>query len=270
MRRHSKMILSFLALTAAGALQLATVAHAQLPGVTKDEFKCESLTGKSLSKFVGSKSKCVQKCLTTARKTSGPYTGCFAPYTDPATNACITAPLKGAESKARASIVKACTPDCPECYAPTVCSTGEPLVSSTETQLDGFGLLVYCKEAGASTPSSAEAKCEDTVGKTLVKFVGSKSKCYDKCNKNMFAGKIPPGSCDPPTPTDVATQGCIALAESKAAAGIDKLCSAAGANPSCYGTSLDSGAEWVAVAESAVDAQTPVVACGSPSGAFVD
>ena len=53
-------------------------------------------------------------------------------------------PVKGAEAKARTSIVKACTNDCPECYAASVCSTGEPVVSNTEAQLDPFGdRLVY-------------------------------------------------------------------------------------------------------------------------------
>jgi hypothetical protein len=262
-------LMSLVAMALGATLQFATVASAQPAGVTKDEFKCESLTGGTLAKFVGAKGKCVQKCLGTARKTSGPYAGCFAPFADPATNTCVNDPIKGAESKARAGIVKACTKDCPECYAPTVCSAGEPFVSNTETQLDGFSHLVYCKESGATTPSAAEAKCEDTVSKSLAKFVGSKTKCYSKCGAAAFAGKISQSACTPPA-SDPATQACINLAESKTAAAIDKLCSAVGAVPSCYGTSLDTGAEWAAAVESAVDAQNPIVACGSPSGAFID
>ena len=61
-------------------------------------------------------------------------------------------PVKGAEAKARTSIVKACTNDCPECYAASVCSTGEPVVSNTEAQLDPFGGIVWCTEAGGATP----------------------------------------------------------------------------------------------------------------------
>src|SRR5262245_58495751 len=95
------------AVMAAGICFAASSALAQPSGVTKDEVKCESGTGKALSKFVGKKSKCASKCLSTARKTSGPYAGCFAPYADPTTNACITDPVKGVEAKARAAIVKA-------------------------------------------------------------------------------------------------------------------------------------------------------------------
>ena len=73
---------------AAASLGLAAgPVHAQL---SKEILKCEDGTNKALGKFVGSKAKCASKCLTTARKTMGPYTGCFAPYSDPTTNACIT------------------------------------------------------------------------------------------------------------------------------------------------------------------------------------
>src|SRR5690348_683008 len=92
---------------AAGICLAASSVLAQPAGVTKDEVKCESGTGKALSKFVGAKGKCATKCFQTARKTSGPYTGCFAPYSDPTTNTCIMDPVKGAEQKARNSIVKA-------------------------------------------------------------------------------------------------------------------------------------------------------------------
>jgi hypothetical protein len=267
--RRSLKVVSIAALAVGATLQLAAVAQAQVPGQTKDEFKCESGTGKTLSKFVGAKDKCITKCLATARKTSGPYAGCFAPYADPAVNACITDPVKGAEAKARAGIVKSCTKDCPECYGQATCDTGEPFVTNTEGQLDVFATLIDCLEASAQTPTKDQAKCEDTVGKSLSKFVGLKSKCYQKCNTLIAAGKLPVGSCDPPTPSDAKTQACITTAETKTAATIDKLCAAKSANPACYGTAFDTGAEWVAVAESAVDAQTPIVACGSPSGAFL-
>jgi hypothetical protein len=246
---------------------------AQPSGVTKDEVKCESGTGKALAKFVGKKSKCGTKCFQTARKTSGPYNGCFAPYTDPTTNACITDPVKGVEAKARASIVKACTADCPECYAPSVCASGEPFVGNTENLVDLQGPSVYCEENGGTTPSKTDAKCEDGTAKALAKFVASKSKCYDKCNQNIFKAKIPEGSCDPPA-TDPATQTCITTAETKAAATIDKVCFTPPATaPSCYdGTTFrpNSGAGWVALVEGIVDSQVPVIACGSPSGAFVE
>jgi hypothetical protein len=260
---------------AAGVLSglLVSTGSAQFPPITdpnKDEAKCEQGTGKALTKFVGKKAKCAGKCLSTARKTSGPYGGCFAPFSDPLTNACIYDPLKGAREKARASIVKACAIDCPECYTsqdPNLCSTGDPLLSNADSQTDLFGPIVFCLENGGNTPTAVQAKCEDGTAKGLVKFVGAKSKCYQKCNQNMLKGKIAPNSCDPPTPADPATQACLfdplKGAEAKGAAALDKVCAnVPGATPSCYGSGLDSGAEWIALVESAVDGNIPDIACG--------
>jgi hypothetical protein len=259
---------------AAGLCLAASSALAQPAGVTKDEVKCESGTGKALSKFVGKKSKCASKCFSTQRKTMGPYTGCFAPYADPATDACIHDPVKGVEQKARDAIVKACTADCPECYSASNCSTGEPFVTNTENLVDLQGPNVYCVENGGGTPSKTDAKCEDGTAKALAKFVASKGKCYDKCNQNVFKAKIPEGSCTPGSPSDPATQECLTKAETKSAATIDKVCFIPPATaPSCYDGSAfrpNSGTGWTMLVEGVVDTQIPLIACGSPSGAFLD
>jgi hypothetical protein len=273
--RMAKM--SFVAAAAASVCLAATPVLAQ-SGVTKDEVKCESGTGKALTKFVGSKSKCVSKCFVAARKTTGPYTPCFAPYSDSATVTCISAPLKGAEDKARSAIVKACTKDCPECYAASTCATGEPNVSNTETLLDVQGPSVYCTENGGNTPTKEEAKCEDGNVKALTKLVGALAKCYDKCNQNVFKGKIPEGSCVPgngsPNPTDVPTRECLAKGVGKAVDSINKACFIPPAvAPSCYdGTPLrpNTGLGWANLVKAITDAQTVGIACGSPSGAFLN
>jgi hypothetical protein len=256
---------------AAGLCLAASSAHAQA-GVTTSEFKCESGTGKALAKFTGAKSKCVSKCLASKRKTMGPYTGCFAPFADVATFNCVMDPAKGAEAKARAAIVKGCSADCPECYAASNCSTGEPFVGTTESLIDLQGPGIYCTEDGGGTPTKDQAKCEDSTSKALVKFVGAKSKCYDKCNGAIFKGKIPEGSCNPPTPSDPATASCVLSAEGKSAAAIDKACTATTRPPCHDGTPLrpNTGAGWTALVESVIDGQIPVIACGSPSGAFID
>jgi hypothetical protein len=251
---------------------IAATVSAQFPPITDPnsaEVKCETGTAKALTKFVGSKAKCGSKCLIAARKTLGPYGGCFSPYADPATQACIYDSLKGAAAKARASVAKSCALDCPECYTSqdaNLCSTGDPLVSNTDSQTNLFGTIVYCVENGGGTPTAAEAKCEDGVSKALTKFVGSKSKCYQKCNQNMIKGKIAPGSCTPPT-SDAATQACIADplkgAEAKAAAAIDKVCASVAANPACYVPSFDTGQKWVNLTESAVDGNAPNIGCGA-------
>jgi hypothetical protein len=248
-------------------------------GVTKDELKCESGTGKTLAKFVKNKSKCVSKCFGTQRKTSGPYADCFAPYGG-LTLTCVTDPTtrKGAEEKAEDGIVKGCTKDCPECYAASTCSTGEPNVGNTESLIDAQGPSTYCIEAGAGTPTKDEGKCEDGNVKALVKMVGGLNKCYSKCNTNVFNGKIPEGSCAPgngtPDPTDVPTRECLAKALGKCAESVNKACFIAPAvAPACYdGTVLrpNTGAGWCGLVKAVNDSQVPGIACGSPSGAFLN
>jgi len=142
-------------------------------------------------------------------------------------------------------------------------------VASLEEVIDAVGVEIYCLEVAGTSPTKEEAKCEDTVAKSFVKFLGSKAKCYQKCVKNEFKGKTPANSCTAGSPADVATQKCITKAETKAVESIDKVCVAVPGNPSCY-TLAASGAEWVALAEQAVDVTVPGLYCGSPSGAFLD
>jgi hypothetical protein len=270
--------------TAAGLCFAATTVLAQVPGLTNDSFKCESTAGKTLAKFAGSKTKCTQKCLATQRKTSGPYTDCFSPFGGTAST-CITDPAKGAEVKAGVAIAKACSakPDsCPKCYTPaTKCTenTGtNPFVQTAEATLDIFGRELYCLESGTggqvTTPDKGQAKCEDGLTKALTKFVSGKSKCYATCNSNAFKGTITPAACQPPA-TDPTTQTCVATATSKASTAINKVCFGAPPieTPPCYdGTAPrpNSAAGWLALVETAVDATTQTVACGSPSGAFLN
>jgi hypothetical protein len=269
-------------IVAAGMSFAAERALAQFPPITdptKGEAKCETSTGKALTKQVGAIGKCASKCITTARKTSGPYGGCFAPYADPTTNACIFDPVKGANAKAKGSITKACTDapgkdNCPECYGASKCTTGEPFVGTTATLTGLQGPNVYCTENGGGTPSKEVAKCEDGLSKGLTKFVGAISKCYQKCNQNMLKGKIAPDSCDPPTPADGATGTCLSLARTKANAALDKACFVPPAQaPACYdgsGSRPNTAAGWTSLVESIVNGQTPQIACGSPSGAFIE
>src|SRR5262245_51403441 len=128
-------------IVAAGMSLVAERALAQFPPITdptKGEAKCETTTGKALTKQVGAIGKCASKCIVTARKTMGPYGGCFSPYSDTTTFNCINDPVKGADGKAAAAIVKACTDapgkdNCPECYGQSKCTTGQPFVSTTAT-----------------------------------------------------------------------------------------------------------------------------------------
>jgi hypothetical protein len=259
-------------LVAAGLGLAAVPVHAQL---SKTVLKCQDTTNKTLGKFTGSKSKCFMKCIATQRKAASPnFTSCFPPYTDPTESACITGNLKGAEAKAGAGIAKACAAltSCPKCYTPsakcTDASGANPFVQTSETQIDAFGPLIYCPEHGGTNPSKTDAKCEDGLTKALVKFVGAKGKCFQKCNDNQNKGKTM-GTCTPGTATDPATVTCISTATTKANAAIDKACFTAPATaPACL--IFQTSAGWTGAAETAVDGTTGTVYCGSPSGAFLN
>ena len=231
----------------------------------KDQLKCEAGTSQALAKFVKSKGACVQKCLDSQRKVNGPYADCSAPYGG-STVTCIQDAKKGAEAKTRAAIGNACKKECPACYAAGGnCPDGANFVADVENDVDGAGGLVHCLEAAGMTPTKPQAKCEDGVAKSLIKFTGSKSKCYDTCIDKEFKGKIPPGSCTAGSPSDAATQACIEKAQGKAADAIDKVCEVSGAKPSCYAPPRDSGAGWAAVVENLVDTRTPLVYCPAPT-----
>ncbi len=96
-----------IAMVAVASLGLAAApVHAQL---SKEVVKCQDGTNKTLGKFVGSKTKCFMKCISTQRKAASPaFASCFPPYADATVNACITGSLKGAEAKAGAGIAKVC------------------------------------------------------------------------------------------------------------------------------------------------------------------
>ena len=277
----------FVLVVAAGVTLTTLPVHAQvLPGQSKAITKCESGTGSALPKFTDGKAKCISKCIKGARKTSGPFGGCFAPYADPTAFACITGSLKGVEAKGGAAIAKVCAAvsSCPKCYVSngsigaagcTDASGANPWVQMIEGDLDGIAPVVYCLEASAAQPSKSDAKCEDDVSKALVKFVGKKAKCYEKCNAGIVKGKIPPNSCIPGATTDPKTIACVSDpkkgVEAKAAAAIDKKCFTPPATaPSCYTSGFTSGAEWVSNAEELEDPVIADVNCGSPSGAFLN
>ena len=144
-------------------------------------------------------------------------------------------------------------------------------MAAAEDNVDDTGPLVYCLEAGAVTPTKAQAKCEDGVAKSLIKFAGAKGKCYDKCVDQEFKGKIPAGSCTTGGPSDAATpRQCIEKAEDKATGGHRQGVRGVGREAAVLRPERDSGAEWTAVVENLVDAHVPLLYCSSPSGAFLD
>jgi hypothetical protein len=268
------------AVVAAGVCFTASQAMAVFD---KNTQKCESTVGKESSKQVDKQVKCVNKCLKAERKLGmgvADFSGCLAsPPTDP----CITDPVKGPAAKASAKIGKICGkgPEyCPDCYqdgTPISCADGQPQVDTNTTLTATQGPAVFCIEynVGAydGVPTKEEAKCEDTAAKELSKLVKGINKCYDKCDKNALNGKIPFDACAPtlgatPPLTDQATIDCLTKISTKEAEKIDKKCGDVGASPACWG-GLD-GAGWVSLISTIVGGQTGGIACGSPSGAFLN
>jgi hypothetical protein len=280
----------FVLVVAAGVTLTTLPVHGQvLPGQSKAITKCESGTGSALSKFTDGKAKCISKCIKGARKTSGPFAGCFVPYADPATSACITGSLKGVEVKGGAAIAKVCAAasSCPKCYVSngsiggagcTDASGANPWVQTAESVVDEIAMEFYCEESGfvgpIATPSPSEAKCEDGVAKAFAKAWSAQTKCFQKCNANLAKGKIT-GSCDPFSLTDPTTIACVTdpkkSPQAKAAAAIDKACFIPVATaPSCYtDLGFTNGAIWASIAANSPGAFISTSNCGSPSGAFL-
>src|SRR5262249_45609863 len=114
------------------------------------------------------------------------------------------------------------------------------MCANTEGHVDALNLLVYCDDSASPDGlNAAEAKCADTVAKTLSNFAAQKLKCLSKCRADEHKGKVAAGSCTPPS-SDLKASGCIAKNTTKAEALIDQKCEATVApkanKPECYGT----------------------------------
>lgn len=248
------------------AAGVATASHD--PDITDDEAKCQQGTSLAIGKFVTEKAKCLTKCEQGARKGQNPAADCVPPYAG-ATLACV----QKAEGKAEALEVSKCAKDCPECYTGGDCAAdADARVTDAEGEVDILRALVYCDDSGSGDGlTKAEAKCADTVAKTLGNFAKKKLNCLSKCRKDEHKAKVPVGSCTPP-PSDPKASACVSKEESKAEFLIDKQCES-GVNPKaekpeCYGT--QTGSFWAGLVEAAVDNGDAGLYCGSPSGAFLN
>ena len=119
---------------------------------------------------------------------------------------------------------------------------------------------MYCDDSASTDGlTKVEAKCADTVAKTLSKYVAALGKCGQKCAADEHKGKTPVGSCTPPA-TDAKEMDCVAKATSKATAAIDAKCVDA---PDCFLPTLDSGAELTATIGGIVQAAYGATYCGN-------
>jgi hypothetical protein len=235
---------------------VAVTANAQ----TADQLKCQITASKTVGKFSGSKVKCLNKCWSKFRK-GDPSAICTPPGgRDATTQACIDA----AEAKSLAGQAKKCGgAACPNCYSGGDCTTdAQSKTDTAENLIDGQEPGVHCQPATAD-----EGKCQDNTGKVLTKWVGSLSKCTQKCKASEAKGKTD-GSCDPPA-TDTKTVACINAGKAKCVAGVDKKCATAGVTPACW-TFPSNGTQWCNLVQTIVDGQYGSYFCGSPSGAFLE
>ena len=252
-------------IVAVGTLLVAPRVYAQS---TDAEFKCAASANKAGTKFVGSKSKCVQKCLAGAWKVNAGFGDCYPPYAG-VTYECIVhndlKPGKSAEEKFSAAIAKACDEvanpklDCPECYKASSgdCATyAVDRMLNIEGQVDTFVPGVGCEGAGAT---KEEQKCQTATAKALTKQVATLNKCYDKCIKNARKGLIPAASCSPPA-TDLATSTCVGKGDTKTIAAINKACLLDPAD--CFAPNdYPDGATWTNLVDGAITGQIPGTYC---------
>src|SRR5262245_40538463 len=238
------------------------------PDLSKDEVKCQLGTSLATGKFVTDKAKCLTKCEQGVRKGQTSASDCVPPYAG-VTLACV----QKAESKAQGLEQSKCAKDCPECYTGGDCvADSQARTMGTETQVDLLRALVYCDDSGSGDGlTKAEAKCADTVAKTLSNFAKAKLKCLSKCRSDEDKLKVPVGSCTPP-PSDPKASACVQKASDKAAFLIDKQCDPAvnpkAEAPECFAG--QTGAGWAGLVEAAVDGGDADLYCGSPNGAFLD
>jgi len=243
--------------------------YAEPTAATDAEFKCMQSTNKAGAKFVGSKSKCVQKCLATAWKGLGPFGDCYPPYGG-VTAQCIYSipgkPGKSAEEAFTAAIQKACDPvttgnanlDCPECYSGGDCTTESfDRVANIESQVDSFVPGVGCEGAGAT---KEEQKCETSTAKALTKQVATLNKCYDKCESNARKGLITQASCNPPA-VDPATAACVTKGDDKTILTIDKVCVGANKADCSAPDDYPDGASWTNLVDVAITGNVPTTYC---------
>jgi len=229
-----------------------------------NELKCQLATSKTLGKFMQLKTKCIDGCYKQVFGGGAVAADCQPPYAGK-TSGCITS----SEAKSIGDIQSSCNKDCPECYTGGDCMADSDLkIADAESLVETTTAGVYCDDSASGDGLTlSEFKCQRTVAKFAMKFAAAKLKCYAKCRKAEFRGKVAAGACTPPA-TDPGTQECIARYEEKTAFLIDRKCESA-VNPSadkpeCAPYDVNDGAAWTAAMEAEVDARHGDVFCNDP------
>lgn len=247
-------------------------AQAQISAdLSLDEAKCQVNTTFAVWKSVYAKAKCIISCEQKARRGGGNAAECLAPFGGE-TLACVQATAAKGEDGER----KKCAKDCPECFTGGDCNADATArVGRAAAHVDTIASQVYCDDSGSPDGvTKAEGKCQDTTARSLTKYAYGKLKCIGKCRRGEFAGKIPAGNCELPTPFDPKTVECIAGTAGRARTTIDKFCEVSvkpdADEPECGLYPTSTAADALALVDLAIAAEVPTLFCGSPSGAFAD
>jgi hypothetical protein len=251
----------FASLSAAGLAFLLGVATPAPAIDNGDELGCQLGTSLTIGKFIREKGLCIANCQKLVFGGSGNPADCVPPYGG-STSGCVTS----SEAQAGGSIQSSCAQDCPECYSGGDCQVeADAAIADAEADVEALAAEVFCDDSASGDGLTlSEFKCQHTVRKFITHFAAAKLKCFAKCRKGEFSGKVSAGACAQPT-SDPKTQDCINKVETKTAFVLDKKCESA-VNPSadkpeCGPYPVRDGAAWVAAEEAVVDAGLPELFC---------
>lgn len=215
--------------------------------LTARERSCQVGRAHVVYDLIVASADCLRRCH------AGPAADCL-----PADGDGVAACLAAVKTRAlRGVFGRSCRRDCPEGYdgcTPAV-ATGE--VDYTSGLIAGFAPLVFC------TPDATrdEGRCRNAVANASARFARAYGRCFARSQRDGGDAGGPP---------DARTLTCTERAARRAVDAVDARCEPqrGGAKPPCYGDRT--GAGWVALVRTAVDAGRPVIFCASPSGAFVE
>jgi len=221
------------------------------PAAAQEELACQVKASVLAWKLFALHDKCLVACNRNVRAGELTPTDCdVGPELDQRTATC----LQKTANNMQGSACKACAGNIPACYGAGNCpDVVDDVLGPVAAEAEGVTDPVLCDDAASGDGLTAiEAKCEDGLALMLGKFAARKAMCLARCRKRYTAA------------TEPRTADCIASAEAKTIASIDRRCVDP---PECHGTTDAAG--WVASVEQLVDSHDADLFCGSPNGAFL-
>jgi hypothetical protein len=232
--------------------------------ITGAELGCQLATTQTVSLFVAAKMRCLMSCQHEAFASSEAPTDCVPPYGG-ATFGCVTSE----ENIGSGAIQSSCNQDCPECYTNGDCSADSVTkIADAEGHVEALAADLFCDDSASPDGLTlSEHKCRLTAAKFLSQLPAKMLKCYARCRKGEFGGKIPAGDCAPPA-ADPKTQLCLEKYALKVAFLLDNKCeptvNPSADKPECGGYSTTDGLGRVAAETAVIEAMAPGLLCSDP------